>query len=98
MLIDMDLTLVPMNSLKRIQSAMLGVVSTTVSLSGKSVGVCGMVDAILASADPVKKVVELAEADPECLRAVLNASLLAFATMYEIQQQQAEIGRRADLN
>jgi hypothetical protein len=45
----------------------------------------------------VKKVVELAESDPDCLRAVLNASLLVFATMYEIQQQQAEIERRAEM-
>jgi hypothetical protein len=51
MLIDMDLTSVPTSSLKRIQSSMVDIVAAAVRLSGKNVGVCGMVDSLLECSD-----------------------------------------------
>ena len=40
-------------------------------------------------------VVELAEADPDCLRSLLLTSLFVFEQLYEIQRQQEELERRA---
>ena len=98
MLIGSDLTRVSTNSLVQIQAITRDSVQVAVRASGENVWIRGMVDELRECADPIVLAIELAETDPDCLRALLQTSLFVFEQLYEMQRQQAEIERRADLN
>lgn len=98
MLIGSNLTRVSTKSLVQIQAITRNSVQSAVRSSCENMWIRGMVDELRKCADPVETVVELAETDPDCLRALLLTSLFVFEHLYEIQRQQAEIERRADLN
>ena len=98
MLIGSDLSRLSTRSLTQIQQITRQSVKTAVRTSCENLWIRGMVDQLRECEDPVDKVLELSDVDPDCLRALLLTALFVFEQQYAIQRHEEEIERRAALN
>lgn len=98
MLIGSDLSQVSTGSLLQIQAITRQSLRTAVRTSCENLWIRGMVDQIRECDDAVETVLDLADVDPDCLRALLMTSLFVFEQQYAIQRHDEEIERRAALN
>lgn len=73
-------------------------IAATVRMTMSSFWVKMAATELIYAEDPVEKVVEMAQSDPEALRVLLQSSMFLLNTLHEKQEIEAEIERRSAAN
>lgn len=94
----LQVELIGTESLVRMNDAYRQTVAVTVSSTCENERVRLIASEMLSADDPIEKVAELAEQDPEALAVLLRASLFVFSSLYQKQAMEAELERRSQLN